>query len=223
MKRLTLLAATLLALVAPCFAQYQFTPLDFPGSNFTTARGINDHGDIVGAYRLAGPRHALLIRKAEFLPIAPTSILGAIYSEATNINNQGDITGQMIDDFGFVHGFLVKDGAITILDVPGASDTFALGINDSGLVVGYWDRLDAEVTIWEIRVSPGRTAASSTFKLITPVLRALCQVAVYLESTRAVICLESGFPTSTEKSSTASFARSSDHASATTRQFPAPS
>jgi hypothetical protein len=42
MKRLKLLALTLLALVAPCFAQYQFTALDFPGSNFTTARGIND-------------------------------------------------------------------------------------------------------------------------------------------------------------------------------------
>jgi uncharacterized membrane protein len=30
------------------------------------------------------------------------------------------------------------------LDIPGASETFALGINDSGLVVGYWDLLDAD-------------------------------------------------------------------------------
>jgi hypothetical protein len=27
---------------------------------------------------------------------------------------------------------------------PGATDTYALGINDSGLVAGYWDLLDAD-------------------------------------------------------------------------------
>jgi hypothetical protein len=41
----------------------------------------------------------------------------------------------MIDDNGFVHGFLLGGGVLTTLDIPGASDTFALGINDSGLVV----------------------------------------------------------------------------------------
>jgi uncharacterized membrane protein len=145
MKRLTLLALTLLAFVVPGFAQYQFTSLDFPGSVFTTARGINDHADIVGAYRVPfTPRHAMLIRKGEYIPIAPTSILGVFYSEATNINDRGDITGQMVDTDGFGHGFVVTDGNVTILDVPGASETFALGINDSGLVAGYWDLLDAD-------------------------------------------------------------------------------
>lgn len=145
MKRPTLLALTLLAFVAPGFAQYRFTTLDFPGAVFTTARGINNHGDIVGAYRVPfTPRHAMLIRKGEYIPIAPTSILGVFYSEATNINDRGDITGQMLDTDGFGHGFVVIDGIVTILDVPGASETFALGINDSGLVVGYWDLLDAD-------------------------------------------------------------------------------
>jgi len=122
--------------------KFTFTSLDFPGGNLTTGRGINNHGDIVGAYRVNPPRHALLIKKGRYIPIAPDSILGINYSEATNINDRGDITGQMIDENGFVHGFLVIDGQVTILDVPGATDTFALGINDSGLVVGYWDLLD---------------------------------------------------------------------------------
>lgn len=143
MKRLTLLALTLLVFVASAYAQFTFKSLDFPGGTLTTGRGINNLGDIVGAYRTDGPRHALLIKNGKYQPIAPDSILGINYSKATSINDYGDITGQMIDDNGSVHGFLVRDGVVTILDVAGASDTFALGINDSGLVAGYWDLLDA--------------------------------------------------------------------------------
>src|SRR5512135_324073 len=143
MKQPIFLALAVLAFVAAGYAQqYTFTPLDFPGGDLTTGRGINNHGDIVGAYRVNPPRHALLIQKGQYIPIAPDSILGINYSEATNINDRGDITGQMIDESGFVHGFLVMNGQVTILDVPGATDTFALAINDSGLVVGYWDILD---------------------------------------------------------------------------------
>jgi uncharacterized membrane protein len=97
----------------------------------------------VGAYGTDGPRHALLIKKGRYIPLAPDTILGTNYSEATNINNRGDITGQMIGDDGNVHGFLLIGGVLTILDVPGATDTYALGINDSRLVAGYWDLLDA--------------------------------------------------------------------------------
>jgi uncharacterized membrane protein len=137
------LALLAFAASASVFSQdYKFTSLDFPGATLTTGRGINDHGDIVGAYRVNPPRHALLIHKGQYIPILPDTILGTDYSEATNINDRGDITGQMIDDNGFAHGFLVKDGQLAILDVPGASETFALGINDSGLVAGYWDLLD---------------------------------------------------------------------------------
>ena len=143
MKRPILLALTLLALVASAYAQLKFTSLDFPGGTLTTGRGINNHGEIVGAYRIDPPRHALLIKKGKFIPLAPTTILGTIYSEATNINDRGDIVGQMIDDNGFAHGFLLSGGVLTILSFPGASDTYALGINDSGLVAGYWDIVDA--------------------------------------------------------------------------------
>lgn len=143
MKRPMALALAVLAFVASGYAQqFTFTSLDYPGAGLTTGRGINNHGDIVGAYRVDPPRHALLIKNGQYIPIAPDSILGINYSEATNINDRGDITGQMIDENGLVHGFLVIDGQVTTLDVPGATDTFALGINDSGLVVGYWDLLD---------------------------------------------------------------------------------
>ena len=143
MKRLSMLALVLFALVASASAQFTFTSIDFPGGTLTTARGINNHGDIVGSYRIEPPRHALLIRGGNFIPLAPTTVLGTNFSEAFKSNNRGDVVGEFIGDDGFTHGFLLSQGVVTILDFPGASDTFAFGINDSGTVAGYWDLLDA--------------------------------------------------------------------------------
>jgi uncharacterized membrane protein len=143
MKRLTLLVIALLTFVASTLAQdFKFTSIDFPGAVFTSGRGINNHGEIAGSYHMPGfPRQAMLLKKGKFIPLAPPAP-DASFSEATNINDRGDITGQWADANGFFHGFLLSDGALTILDVPGATDTYALGVNDSGLVVGYWDLLD---------------------------------------------------------------------------------
>jgi probable HAF family extracellular repeat protein len=143
MKRLTLLVIALLAFVASASAQnFKFTSIDFPGAVFTAGRGINNHGEIAGSYRIPGsPRQAMLLKKGKFIPLAPPAP-DASFSEATSINDRGDVTGQWGDANGFFHGFLLSDGALTILDVPGATDTFALGVNDSGLVAGYWDLLD---------------------------------------------------------------------------------
>src|SRR5215470_4678154 len=65
MRRVVLVALTLLAFVISASAQFTFTSLDYPGGTLTTARGINDHGQIVGAYRIVPPRHALLIKNGE--------------------------------------------------------------------------------------------------------------------------------------------------------------
>src|SRR5215472_14652055 len=93
MKRLSILALTVLALVASASAQFTFTPIDFPGGTLTTARGINNHGDIVGSYRVVPPRHALLVRGGNFIPLAPTTVLGTNLSEAFKSNDRGDRSG----------------------------------------------------------------------------------------------------------------------------------
>jgi uncharacterized membrane protein len=142
-KQLTLLAVTLLAFVTSACAQFSFTSIDYPGGTLTTALGINDRGDIVGAYRLVPPRHALLIQRGQYIPLAPTTVLGTDYSSAVKSNDSGDVVGQFIGADGFFHGFLLSKGVVTTLDFPGASDTYAFGINVLGIVVGYWDLLDA--------------------------------------------------------------------------------
>lgn len=143
MKRLFLLGLFLVGVARPAHAQFTFTSLDFPGGTLTTARGINNKGEIVGAYRITPPRHALLIRAGNFIPLAPTSILGTHFSEAFKSNDRGEVVGQFIGDDGFTHGFLLNDTGLSTLDFPGASDTVAFGINESGTVVGQWDILDS--------------------------------------------------------------------------------
>jgi probable HAF family extracellular repeat protein len=143
MKQWLLSSLLLLGAVATGYAQFNYSSIDFPGGDLTTARGINNHGDIVGSYRIKPPRHALLISDGNFIPLAPGSILATHFSEAWKSNNRGDVVGEFVGDDGFTHGFLFSDGALTTLDFPGASDTLALGINESGTVVGFWDIVDA--------------------------------------------------------------------------------
>jgi uncharacterized membrane protein len=144
MKKLILLAALVFVSVTFTVAQFTVTSIDFPGGTLTTARGINNHGEIVGAYRIVPPRHALLIKGGQYIPLAPTTVLGTNYSEAFKNNDRGDVVGEYLDDAGFTHGFLLsKKGVLTTLDFPGSSDTAAWGINESGTVVGNWDLLDS--------------------------------------------------------------------------------
>ncbi len=142
MKRIVLLPFVLV-FVIPVFAQFTFTSIDYPGGTLTTARSINNQGEIVGSYRVTPPRHALLVRNGKFIPLAKKSVLATNYSEAFKINGHGDVVGDYVGNDGFTHGFLLHKGVVTTLDFPGAGDTHAHGVNNSGTVVGYWDVLDS--------------------------------------------------------------------------------
>lgn len=139
MKKTSWLLFLFIVMTTTVKAQYAFTSIDYPGGTQTLARGINNRGDIVGSYRIVPPRHALLISNGNFIPLAPTTTLGANYSEAFKSNDRGDVVGQVMTEDGFSHGFLLSGGNLTILDFPGASDTFALGINEADVVVGLYD------------------------------------------------------------------------------------
>lgn len=67
MKKFLLVAVALLVSATSASAQFTFNSLDFPGSTFTRGCGINNHGEIVGAYRLEPPRHAYLFKAANSL------------------------------------------------------------------------------------------------------------------------------------------------------------
>jgi len=151
MKKIAFLAVVFFVLVSTARAQFKYVSVDYPGAMKTWVWGINNQGEMVGAYRPSDQptRHAMLVDNGKFIPLAPKTVLGTSYSEAFKINDWGDIVGNFCDDS--CHGFLLHKGQLTILDYPGASNTTAFGINDVGVVVGYWDLADADGNILFVR------------------------------------------------------------------------
>jgi uncharacterized membrane protein len=57
-------------------------------------------------------------------------------AQATGVNDPGDVSGFYVDSGGITHGFLLRNGVVTILDFPGATLTQAFGLNNRHQVVG---------------------------------------------------------------------------------------
>lgn len=124
----------LMTLAQPALAE-TYTAVDCPGSNFTTARSINDRGDIVGGCDDANGSHGFLLRKGVYTLIdAPD----ATVTRASDINNRGDVVGVYLDDDEVGHGFLLRHGHFTTVDVPGSPRTVLLGIDERGRIVGFY-------------------------------------------------------------------------------------
>jgi probable HAF family extracellular repeat protein len=61
---------------------------------------------------------------------------GSTFTEASGINNLGQVVGTYIDSVGLPHGFIYQNGVYTTIDYPSAAHNYAFGINDAGSVVG---------------------------------------------------------------------------------------
>jgi probable HAF family extracellular repeat protein len=107
---------------------------------------INDRGQISGEYVRVGS-DGIPDSESGFLRDARgrTSVLdvpGAKGTEATKLNNRGQIAGTfstdtpVVNDTASPHGYLWDRGKVTRIDVPGAMGTAAGGVNDRGQVVG---------------------------------------------------------------------------------------
>ncbi len=114
-----------------------FTTLDDPSGFDTIAWGINDAGQIAGTYEVTtgstSVGQAFLYSDGVFTTL---NVPGSV--DIATINNVGQIAGSFVDGTGS-HGFLLTGSDLTIIDVPGASNTQVYGINDSGEVVGNWN------------------------------------------------------------------------------------
>jgi uncharacterized membrane protein len=132
-----------------------FTSIDFPGAASTEAWRINDLGEIVGRYlsttddkwhlyRLSGGSFTAV---ADFPEAAQTA--AGFQSHVGGLNSQGDITSDYCSstpclntsndtvDAG-LHGFLLSGGIYTSIDPPVAIGSIAIGINDTGDIVGIY-------------------------------------------------------------------------------------
>jgi probable HAF family extracellular repeat protein len=111
----------------------KYSTIDLPGSVGTDATDINSLGQVVGTYEIAGGGpQGFLDSKGTYTTIErPGNINGYLYN-----NKAGQIVGTNRDN-SVDHAFLYSAASgYTDLDFPGASDTYALSINDAGQVVG---------------------------------------------------------------------------------------
>ena len=110
---------------------------DVPGALVTLPNGINDHGQITGAYVAADASVHGFIRDRRGA-IATFEVPFWRLHNVSDINNHGQIVGYY-DQPGFAGGggFLRdRDGTITTINYPGAPYTEVHGINDRGQLVG---------------------------------------------------------------------------------------
>ncbi|MBI3475019.1 MAG: hypothetical protein HY010_04755 [Acidobacteria bacterium] len=116
-------------------ASTAFATIDYPGATATFVYGINNAGDMVGAYIDDGEgTHGFLLSHGLFTTIDfPDSSL----SVASGINNHGDIAGQYNDWEGHGHGFVLSGGEFTTVDIGPGYQTFPTAIDDFGDLVGF--------------------------------------------------------------------------------------
>jgi uncharacterized membrane protein len=123
------------------FSGGNYTALDAPGAvpKSTTAWAINNVGQILvssslgyGLYQPISGTYTSLDLRA----------LGTGLLATHGINNGDQVVGEYFDAKGIEHGFVLSDGLVTNLDVPGAQFTWVYGINDAGLIVGTYTAAD---------------------------------------------------------------------------------
>lgn len=119
---------------------HSFSTVDFPPGRFETAAlGINNAGEVVGAYgSFAGLVFAFEMKDGRYKKIRVPSPREE-FGEALSINNSGQIAA--IDADGIdSYGFLYRNGTFKPVVFPGAEkSTLVADINDHGFAVGsFW-------------------------------------------------------------------------------------
>jgi hypothetical protein len=106
---------SVLLLIAPMMAQnpWRIVTINVPGALETQVRGVNNYGEIVGFYR-----------------------------RSTSVCLSGIPVDPQVPICGTV-GFKIVNGVLTKLNVPGATSTAIMGVNDYGDLVGFYLKPEA--------------------------------------------------------------------------------
>jgi probable HAF family extracellular repeat protein len=115
------------------------TSFDVPGARITLPNGINDHGQIAGAYVDADGAASVhgFIRDRRGTITTFEVPFGRLHN-VSDINHRGQIVGYYDEsDLAGGGGFLRdRDGTMTTITYPGAAYTLVHGLNDRGQLVG---------------------------------------------------------------------------------------
>jgi hypothetical protein len=101
--------------------------------------GVNDAGIAVGFYTDADGHHHGYRYDIATRRFGAVTVPGGISVTAAAISNTGSVAGFYVGSSGATRGFLLlRSGEMITLNVPGATLTEALGVNDSGEAVGVY-------------------------------------------------------------------------------------
>ena len=108
-----------------------FTTYDFPGAQETRFYALSNTGIAAGYYEASdGVSHGVILANGE---LRQYDFPGAVETEIYGISDAtGELTGNFIDASGVRRGFSGE----TIIEVPGAVETYADFVNASGRTVG---------------------------------------------------------------------------------------
>jgi hypothetical protein len=118
------------------FVSVNFPLSKHPRTPVNQLLGVNNSDVAVGFYtdshgKAHGYRYNIATKKFSVVAVSGVSVVAAA------INSGGDVAGFFTSFKGATDGFLLPAaGPVTVLSVPGASLTEALGVNGSGEVVG---------------------------------------------------------------------------------------
>jgi hypothetical protein len=113
--------------------------VNFPSSSLQFASSINDSGQIVGIYTDSlGAWHGYELIGGTYTTIN-VPFQGATGTFAYGLNNAGTNVGCWSQEGSDGHGYELSGGNYTQLDVPSGSGTCAIGINNNGEIVGYYN------------------------------------------------------------------------------------
>jgi hypothetical protein len=113
-----------------------YSQIDVPASMHNGA--TPDGGTIIGVYTNLATQatHGYFLINGAFLPF---DVPGSTYTDAYDINPQGEVVGTFRDSTGHFHGYeRSRRGDFTAIDVPDSIETDAFGINPGGDIVGYY-------------------------------------------------------------------------------------
>jgi hypothetical protein len=148
--------------------EIELATFEYPNATSTIARGINNHGWVVGEFTDASFKSHGFI--SDGLHFEQLDYPGATFTSALKVSESGQVVGYYQDAAGLLHGYSYLHGHFERIDFPGSVDNTAMarGVNSRGDIVGEYD-LTVPITHGFIRQHGHYRTVDTPFALQTEV------------------------------------------------------